>query len=86
MRGGSRCDTESRCHAAGEATKRLLIVLRSLPNTHLLLRGKPSGKVPDRLGSVSTGLRLVVPVRFLAESPGGRVGLPAGSGSRNARR
>jgi hypothetical protein len=47
--------------------ERLLIVLRSLPNTHLLLRGRPSGKVPDRLGSVIIGLRLVVPVRLLAE-------------------
>jgi hypothetical protein len=67
MRGGSRCDAESRCNASGEATKRLLIVFRSLPNTHLLLRGRPCGKVPDRLGSVIIGLRLVVRVRLLAE-------------------
>ena len=67
MRGESRCDARSRRNAAQAATKRLLIVLRSLPNTHLLLRGRPCGKVPDRLGSVIIGLRLVVRVRLLAE-------------------
>ena len=37
-----------------------------------------------RFGSVRTGLRLVVLVRFLAEWPDSRVSLTAGSGSRNA--
>jgi hypothetical protein len=67
MRGGSRFDARSRCNAAREVTKRLFFVFRSLPNTHLLLRGKPCGKVPDRLRSVIIGFRLVVRVRLLAE-------------------
>jgi hypothetical protein len=66
MRGGSRCNAESRCNA-GEATKRLLIVSRSLPNTELLLTGDAPGCVSNRIGCVSTGLRLVVLVRFLAK-------------------
>jgi hypothetical protein len=82
MRGGSRCDAQSRCNASGEATERLLIVLRSLPNTELLLTGYAPGCVSNRIGWVSIGLRLVVPVCFLAESPAGPVRLPGRSGSR----
>jgi hypothetical protein len=76
MRGGSRCN------AAREATRRLLIVLRSLPNTELLLTGDAPGCVSNRVRWVNIGLRLVVPVCLLAELPAGPVRLPAQSGSR----
>jgi hypothetical protein len=76
MRGGSRCN------AAREATKRLLIVLRSLPNTKLLLTGDAPGCGSNGIRCVSTGLRLVVPVCLLAELPAGPGRLPARFGSR----
>jgi len=51
-------------------------------NTELLLTGDAPGCVSNRIGWVSIGLRLVVPVCLMAELPAGPVRLPARFGSR----